>query len=118
MPDMKWVELIKNAYGDVDDPYKALTAADLNAAVSRNRFLASSMDNTTFGKQWGLFRHQKYESTRNVTCYIAVERDAPLGSRVDGKVWRDRVTKHQKPIRLFGDKEAELLRTRLNQERY
>ena len=91
MPDSKWVELIKSAYGDIEEPYEALTAADLNTAISRNRFLADSMDGTAFGNQWGLFRHKKHNGTRNVICYIAVEKDTPV------------FIEHQNPIRLFAD---------------
>ena len=103
MPDITWVELIKSAYGDIEEPYSAFTAASFNRAVGKNRFLAASMDNTTHGNQWDLFCHQKHNGTRNVTCYIAVERDAPLGPSVEGKVWWDGVTEHQNPVRLFAD---------------
>ena len=108
MPDSKWVDLIIAAYGDSEEPYESLTAAKLNKAVGRNTELAAGMDNKMWGNQWGLFRHLKYDGKRNVTCYIAVERNTPLGSRINGKVWWEGVTEHQNPVRLFGDKEAEL----------
>ena len=108
LPDVVWVELIKDAYTTSNRAFNKLDKGKLNSAIARDITFCTSLDNHAVGNQWGIFHGKKKlhsgKKSKNVKCYIAVQPEEPLGSRLDGKVWWEGIHEHQNPVSVAGVK--------------
>lgn len=108
LPDVVWVELIKDANATSNRAFNKLDKGKLNSAIARDITCCTSLDNHTVGNQWGIFHGKKKpcsgKKSKKVKCYIAVQPEEPLRSRLDGKVWWEGIREHQNPVSVAGVK--------------